>query len=191
MACTRRRHSKTTGKNAAGHARIGHTASQWCVPARGETHESAARNDTLRCNIIRFDETVKSACKPGSVGTLADTVTIIPLGPELPPGSSHLPADSASRVIIRLFGVAPGGGYRAVRVPTSAVRSYRTVSPLPDPFAWPSAVYSLLPCHRLGPVLPPAYSVWALPSTLLCGARTFLHMNESCSDRPADFTQSL
>ena len=30
-----------------------------------------------------------------------------------------------------LFGLAPGGVYRAVRVATSAVRSYRTVSPLP------------------------------------------------------------
>jgi len=32
-----------------------------------------------------------------------------------------------------LFGIAPGGGYRAVYVAADAVRSYRTVSPLPDP----------------------------------------------------------
>ena len=76
---------------------------------------------------------MKPACKPGSVGVIADAVTIIHLGPRLPAGSSHLPADSASSVVIRLFGVAPGGGYRAVRVPTDAVRSYRTLSPLPDP----------------------------------------------------------
>jgi len=30
-----------------------------------------------------------------------------------------------------LFGLAPGGVYHAVRVTTNAVRSYRTVSPLP------------------------------------------------------------
>lgn len=32
-----------------------------------------------------------------------------------------------------LFGLAPGGVCRAVRVATSAVRSYRTISPLPAP----------------------------------------------------------
>ena len=32
-------------------------------------------------------------------------------------GSSHLPADSASRVIVCLFGVAPDGGYRVSRPP--------------------------------------------------------------------------
>jgi len=58
-----------------------------------------------------------------------------------------------------------------------AVRSYRTVSPLPDPAApdvpcdtwrrWPSAVCSLL--H-----FPSARAAQALPGTLPCGARTFL-----------------
>ena len=38
--------------------------------------------------------------------------TTIPLGRPLLTGSSHLPADSASRVIVCLFGVAPDGGYR-------------------------------------------------------------------------------
>ena len=32
-----------------------------------------------------------------------------------------------------LFGLAPGGVCRAVRVATCAVRSYRTISPLPAP----------------------------------------------------------
>ena len=48
-----------------------------------------------------------------------------------------------------------------------AVRSYRTVSPLPDPLARPSAVCSLL--H-----FPSARAAQALPGTLPCGARTFL-----------------
>ena len=48
-----------------------------------------------------------------------------------------------------------------------AVRSYRTLSPLPDPLAGPSAVCSLL--HW-----PSAHAAQALPGTLPCGARTFL-----------------
>ena len=59
--------------------------------------------------------------------------TVIHLGLELPRGSSNLPASSASSVVACLFGLAPDGVCRAVRVTTSAVRSYRTVSPLPDP----------------------------------------------------------
>src|SRR5688500_9746843 len=34
-------------------------------------------------------------------------MTIIPLGPVLPRGSSHLPADSVGHVNVCLFGVAP------------------------------------------------------------------------------------
>ena len=58
--------------------------------------------------------------------------TVIPLGRGLLRGSSHLPASSAGRVNACLLGVAPGGGCRAARVTAHAVRSYRTVSPLPD-----------------------------------------------------------
>ena len=47
--------------------------------------------------------------------------------------SSNLPGSSASHAIASLFGLAPDGVYHAVRVATSAVRSYRTISPLPDP----------------------------------------------------------
>ncbi len=39
-------------------------------------------------------------------------MTAILLGPPLPMGSSRLPADSASSVVVRLFGVAPDGGCR-------------------------------------------------------------------------------
>src|SRR5262245_19253080 len=51
--------------------------------------------------------------------------------------------------------------------PRVLVRSYRTVSPLPVPVAWPSAVCSLW--H-----FPAGHPDWALPSTLPCGVRTFL-----------------
>jgi len=71
---------------------------------------------------------------------------IIPLVGALPRRSSSLPGDSASSVNVPLFGLAPDGVCRAVRVTTSAVGSYPTVSPLPDPqyFMGPSAVCSLL-----------------------------------------------
>lgn len=53
-------------------------------------------------------------------------------------------------------------------VTVAAVRSYRTVSPLPDPKSFrPSAVCFLLPysaCHH----------GWSLAITLPCGVRTFL-----------------
>src|SRR5262245_28904550 len=55
--------------------------------------------------------------------------------------------------------------------PRALVRSYRTVSPLPDPATpenrRPSAVCSLW--H-----FPASHLDWALPSILPCGVRTFL-----------------
>ena len=54
---------------------------------------------------------MKSAGKPGSVWGF-NTLTVIPLVHELLRGSSHLPANSTSRVIACLFGVAPSGGCR-------------------------------------------------------------------------------
>ena len=55
----------------------------------------------------------------------------IPPGPALLPASSRLPGSAAGRRIAPLCALAPGGACRAARVTTSAVRSYRTVSPLP------------------------------------------------------------
>jgi len=75
-------------------------------------------------------------------------------------------SDSAS-----LFGLAPCGVLPATRVATSAVRSYRTFSPLPlDSRAFArslGAVYFL--CH-----FPSGYPDRALPGALPCGVRTFL-----------------
>jgi len=70
-------------------------------------------------------------------------VTAIPLGRRLPGASSNLPErpdpDTIPKrfVLARkafapfLFGLAPGGVCRAAGVTAGAVRSYRTVSPLP------------------------------------------------------------
>ncbi len=97
---------------------------------------------------------------------------IIPLVDALPRRSSSLPGDSASSLNVPLFGLAPDGVYRAVRVTTSAVGSYPTVSPLPDP---PEGGHrrSALCCtfRRFGPK---AYGARPLAGILLCGARTFL-----------------
>jgi len=58
-------------------------------------------------------------------------VADIPLGPALPPASSERPGSAAGHRIAPLCALAPGGACRAARVATGAVRSYRTVSPLP------------------------------------------------------------
>ena len=74
---------------------------------------------------------------------------------------------------ISLFGLAPEGVCRAAPVTGDAVRSYRTLSPLPAAGNGPapSAVCFLL--H-----FPSTRVAQALPGLLPCGARTFL-------DRPA------
>jgi hypothetical protein len=83
--------------------------------------------------------------KPDSVpsGICSQTGMIISLGSELPRTSSDLPEDlgRASReptfrrkpTDVFLFGLASGDAYRAGDVATTAVGSYPTVSPLPEP----------------------------------------------------------
>src|ERR1035437_7568645 len=86
-------------------------------------------------NAVRMVERkgrIPSACKPGSVE--ANVLrTVISLGMRSPAFSSGLPAASLSKRTAsrRLFGLAPAGVYRAVRVTTNAVGSYPTFSPLP------------------------------------------------------------
>ena len=76
----------------------------------------------------------------------ARCATAIPLGRRLPGASSNLPGRRIWTSIRRvgacaqslapsLFGLAPGGVCRAAGVAAGAVRSYRTVSPLPRPYA--------------------------------------------------------
>jgi hypothetical protein len=82
------------------------------------------------------------ACKPGFVWrAVLARVMAIPLGRPLPAASSNQPGqrsgdgfkDSSSeeRLMLPLFGLAPGGACHAAHVAMRAVRSYRTVSPLP------------------------------------------------------------
>ena len=59
---------------------------------------------------------------------------IIHLGPLLPTASCGLPGTRTERAApCPLFGLAPGGVYRATTVTSVPVRSYRTLSPLPVP----------------------------------------------------------
>ena len=106
----------------------------------------------------------------------------ISLGRRLPAASSNLPGSDggpnrpAPETVSGSFllGLAPSGVCPATAVTRSAVRSYRTISPLPHHCrstcverGTGAAVYFLWhfpdPCGR-----------WALPTTVSCGARTFL-----------------
>ena len=75
-----------------------------------------------------------------------------------------------------LFGLAPCGVCPARRITASAVRSYRTFSPLPEPcgpggmFSVALSVESTHPCKERKDG-PPSRT---LSGTLLCGVRTFL-----------------
>ena len=101
-------------------------------------------------------------CKPVSVPLRA---AVIRLGRPLLNGSSDLPGSRAGRAAPPpLFGLAPRGVYPAGRITPAAVRSYRTISPLP--------------CCQ-GGIFSVALSVSAngprpLAGTLPCGDRTFL-----------------
>jgi len=79
---------------------------------------------------------VRAVCKPGSVLDRGRGVTIR-LGRASPRASRNLPERSTRKKGLRpktpplLFGLAPGGVCRAVVVADAAVRSCRTLSPLP------------------------------------------------------------
>ena len=113
-------------------------------------------------------------CKPGSVlPRRTGRATDIRLGRWLPNVSSASypgvwdgpPLRCRCRPRAPLLALAPGGVCRAAPVTWSAVRSYRTVSPLPA--GDPRAVYFLW--H-----FPASHLDWPLASTLPYGARTFL-----------------
>ncbi len=87
-----------------------------------------------------FQTMCQPACKPGSVWR-SPSATVIRLGHRLRGPSSNQPgwrawmraaAPGLPRAPLpSLFGLAPGGVCRASDVAAAAVRSYRTVSPLP------------------------------------------------------------
>ena len=119
----------------------------------------------------RFRKNEESACKPGSVSQV-----IIHLGCTSPHTSSNLPGDSARAPLnVPLFGLAPDGVCPATDIAASAVRSYRTISPLP---------------------LQAVYFLWHFPSTRIAQNLSGTlperspdfppQVNYPCSDYPAD-----
>jgi len=114
-------------------------------------------------------------------------VTAIPLGRRLPGASSNLPGRLIrtdpgfrrlrdKRPAPSLFGLAPGGVCRAGPVAGPAVRSYRTVSPLPTSaeaeagglFSVALSLRSISACAAIAPA-------GRYPAPMVHGARTFLH----------------
>ena len=101
---------------------------------------------------------------------------IISLGSELPRTSSDLPEDlgRASRLPtlrrkptdVFLFGLASGDAYRAGDVTTTAVGSYPTVSPLPEPRRPDWNPVALAIGGLFSVVLVSDRSAWELPSAL-------------------------
>jgi hypothetical protein len=93
----------------------------------------------------------------------------IPLGCASPRSSSDLPGSpcgphvTAFRPSASLFGLAPGGVCRAVGVAASAVRSYRTISPLPAPLTRRLGGIFLLhfPWTRVPQALPGTLALWS------------------------------
>ena len=80
----------------------------------------------------------QTACKPGSVPAKSRGM-VIHLGRPLPDASRDLPGrrrgnplvPAETETVPPLFDLAPGGVYLATAVTGGAVRSYRTLSPLP------------------------------------------------------------
>ena len=119
-----------------------------------------------------------TTCKPDSVppGIAPRRGVIISLGFKSPRTSSDLPEDlgRASRspafrrkpADVFLFGLASGDAYRASDVATTAVGSYPTVSPLPDPqrLDWGPIALAIGGLFSVVPVSD--RSAWVLPSAL-------------------------
>jgi hypothetical protein len=113
----------------------------------------------------------ESACKPGSVGDSHSSGMHVTVHLERPTREPVRAARRGPNPLVPLFGLAPSGVYPAVGVATAAVRSYRTISPLPTRRQRVEAVCFLW--H-----FPWARAPQALPGTLPCGARTFLPRGE-------------
>ena len=130
-------------------------------------------SNTIHASCRTKQKIGKPADKPGSVPPSRGSA-IIPLGLPSPAGSSNLPGSSAGHAQASLFGLAPDGVCRAVRVATSAVSSYLAISPLPV-LADLGGIFLLhFPSPSSSDLRLPTYSARPLAGILPCGARTFL-----------------
>src|ERR1700722_9320396 len=110
-------------------------------------------------------------------------VTAIPLGRPSPGASSNQPerrgqrirpCDARWRRVSLLFGFAPGGACHAADVAARAVRSYRTLSPLPSRFTpLRPAIRRFTFCGAFPGVAPAG----RYPAPYPYGARTFLRFS--------------
>src|SRR5580704_1330095 len=115
-------------------------------------------------------------------GARRPDVTAIPLGRPSPGASSNQPERQGQRIRPRdtlkrraslLFGFAPGGACRAADVAARAVRSYRTLSPLPSRLmALRPAIRRFAFCGAFPGVAPAG----RYPAPYPYGARTFLRL---------------
>jgi hypothetical protein len=127
--------------------------------------------------------------KPVSVPLRA---IVIPLGRPLLNGSSNLPGSKTGRAAPPpLFGLAPRGVFLAGAIADAAVRSYRTISPLPR--TGPKAVpwrYLFCCTFRRDPLKDPSRP---LAGALPCGDRTFLPLSpcDDCRRRSVRQAQCL
>jgi hypothetical protein len=140
----------------------------------GPCRPMAARSRKGKCQM---------ACKPGSVPL---RVMTIHLGRTLPPASCNQPGrqpgnrpagepDASS-----LFGLAPGGVCPAAPVTSRAVRSYRTLSPLP---VAANRHRRFTFCGTFPGVAPAGH----YPAPYFHGARTFLHrLAATAAIQPSD-----
>ena len=116
----------------------------------------------------------QTACKPGSVPPAFADAAAIPLDRPLLDGSRDLPGRLGRRALPRigirgatsLFGLAPGGACHAASIAGDAVRSYRTLSPLP----WARGPRRFAFCGAIPGVAPGG----RYPPPFRRGARTFL-----------------
>src|SRR5690625_1412779 len=89
--------------------------------------------------------------------------TVIHLGRLSPAVSSGLPGCGAGRAVASLFGLASGGVCRAAAVASRAVRSCRTLSPLPVSLPTTGGLLSVALCVKS----PGACGAGALPRRYL------------------------
>ena len=160
---------KIPGERRVPHCSVGPLASE---QRQSSPQHTPTRPEADMCaSLVSFSRGRKvpqSACKPNPVPSAAEAAL----------GDDHSSSPAITRGVQRptrwlradrpdnatLFGLAPRGVWPATRVAASAVRSYRTISPLPR---CPGAVYFL--CH-----FPSSYPARALPGALPFGVRTFL-----------------
>ena len=118
----------------------------------------------------------------------------IPLGRSLPSASCDRPERRrggppgipAKECLPLLFGLAPGGVFPAAAVAGGAVRSCRTVSPLP-PARRAEAGWRCTFCGTFPGVAPAG----RYPAPYLRGARTFLPPHKAESGHPAVWHQEI